>query len=95
MAVLQIEHRVRDFDSWKAAFDSDPVGRQAGGVRRYRIMRPSDDRDNVLIELQFDGTEEAVAFRERLQTMWSRVVAEGLIEPPTTRVVEEIESGEL
>jgi hypothetical protein len=26
MPTLQIEHSVRDFDSWKAAFDSDPAG---------------------------------------------------------------------
>ena len=26
MAILQIQHAVRDFDRWKQAFDSDPVG---------------------------------------------------------------------
>jgi hypothetical protein len=34
MTTLQIEHGVRDYDAWKQAFDSDPVGREAGGVRR-------------------------------------------------------------
>ena len=36
-AVLYIEHAVRDFDAWKRAFDSDPVGREQNGVRRYRV----------------------------------------------------------
>lgn len=45
MPGLQIEHPVRDFDAWKAALDSDPVGRERGGVRRYRILRPTDDPD--------------------------------------------------
>jgi hypothetical protein len=39
---ILIEHGARDYEAWKQAFDSDPVGREAGGVRRYRIMRPSD-----------------------------------------------------
>jgi hypothetical protein len=42
VSILQIEHGARDYEAWKQAFDSDPVGREAGGVRRYRIMRPSD-----------------------------------------------------
>jgi hypothetical protein len=91
MAVLRIEHRVRDFDSWKAAFDGDPVGRQRGGVRSYRILRAADDANLVLIELEFDDAAAAEAFRERLQAMWSRVVAEGLIEAPTARIAEEVE----
>ena len=33
MPTLQIEHAVRDYDSWKAAFDSDPVGREQEGDR--------------------------------------------------------------
>jgi hypothetical protein len=54
MPILQIQHAVRDFDAWKRAFDSDPVGRQQGGVRRYRILRAADDPNFVVIELEFD-----------------------------------------
>ena len=93
MPVLQIEHPVRDFDAWKAAFDSDPVGRERGGVRRYRILRPSDDPNYVLVELEFDGTGDAEAFRSALQALWSRVQAEGLIEGARVRIVDEVETG--
>ncbi len=95
MAVLQIEHRVRDFDSWKAAFDSDPVGREQGGVRSYRILRTAGDPNLVLIELELDGVSEAEAFLERLRGLWSRIVAEGLIEAPTARIAEEVESRQI
>jgi hypothetical protein len=27
MYILRIEHPVSDYDAWKAAFDSDPIGR--------------------------------------------------------------------
>jgi hypothetical protein len=35
MAILRIEHRVPSYESWKQAFDSDPVDRKGSGVRRY------------------------------------------------------------
>jgi len=50
--VLQIEHTVGNFDSWKAAFDSDPMGRQKSGVRRYHIFQPTDDPNYVMIDLE-------------------------------------------
>ena len=43
MYILRIEHPVPNFDGWKKAFDSDPVGREKSGVRRYQILRPTDD----------------------------------------------------
>jgi hypothetical protein len=67
MPVLQIEHAVRDFDAWKAAFDSDPIGRESGGVRRYRILRPVDDPNYVVVDLEFDTSGEAEAFRASLR----------------------------
>jgi hypothetical protein len=44
-AILRIEHPVADFERWRHAFDSDPVGRERGGVRRYRVMRARGDAD--------------------------------------------------
>jgi hypothetical protein len=41
MYILRIEHPVPDYDTWKASFDSDPIGRERSGVRRYRILRPT------------------------------------------------------
>jgi hypothetical protein len=43
MPIVRIEHPVPDFEGWKQAFDSDPVGRGRSGVRRYAILRPVDD----------------------------------------------------
>jgi hypothetical protein len=91
MTILQIEHAVRDFDGWKNAFDSDPVGREQGGVRRYRILRSVDDPNYVLIELEFDSSGEAETFRTALREMWGRAQAQGIIESPQARIVEEVE----
>jgi len=94
MPILQIEHPVRDFDAWKAAFDSDPVGREQGGVRGYRIYQPLDDPNYVIVDLEFDNSVEADAFRLALREMWASVEAEGLIADSRERLLDEVESRE-
>src|SRR5262249_21775323 len=39
MTILHIEHPIRDFDLWKKAFDSDPIGRERSGVRHHQVLR--------------------------------------------------------
>ena len=92
MATLQIQHAVRDFAGWKRAFDSDPVGREQGGVRRYRILQAADDPNFVVIELEFDSVEEAKAFGDRLRELWSRAGDELGLESPQARVFDSVES---
>lgn len=68
---LRIEHPVGSHDCWKKAFDSDPIGRQKSGVCLYRILRPKDDPNYVMIDLEFEGLKEAENVRSALQKMWS------------------------
>lgn len=89
--VLRIEHPVPDFAAWKAAFDSDPVGREQSGVRHYRILQPIDDPGYVMIDLEFDGPDEAEAFHAALRELWRRV---DVMRDPRARIVEMVESKE-
>jgi hypothetical protein len=89
--VLRIEHSVRDFDEWKSAFDGDPIGREQGGVRRYRVLRPMDDSNFALIDLEFESQGEAEALLTALRELWGRV---DVMRDPQARVVEIVESGE-
>lgn len=84
-AILRIEHPVADFDRWREAFDSDPEGRQASGVRRFRIMRGFEDSSLVLIDLEFDAPEDANHFLMRLRSLWARV---DFVSEPQARVAE-------
>ena len=59
MVILQIEHAVADFNGWKKVFDSDPVNRRGSGVRRHRVMRPVDNPNHAIVDLEFDTAEEA------------------------------------
>jgi hypothetical protein len=93
MHVLRIEHPVPNFAAWKEAFDSDPVGREQAGVRRYRVLRPIDDPNYVMIDLEFDSAGEAEAMLAALRNKWRRV--EGTIMMnPQAQIVEAVESKE-
>jgi hypothetical protein len=93
MPTLRIEHPIRDYETWKAAFERDPAGRQRGGVRRYRILRPIDDPHYVMIDLDFDSVSQAKAFLVALHTLWqSPQAAPALGGSPQTCIVETVES---
>jgi len=95
--VLQIEYPVPNYAAWKAAFDRDLLDREGSGVRRYRVLRPTDDPNYVLIDLEFDETERAEAYLAALQRQFyssqddaSSAVGGG----PQTRIVEVAEAKE-
>ena len=96
MHVLQIEHPIRNFDTWKAAFDRFSDKRQQSGVRRYQVLRPAVDPNYVIIELEFDDPGEAEAFLCWLRRdVWSsQEAAPPLLGEPQTRIVEAVEVGE-
>jgi heme-degrading monooxygenase HmoA len=96
MHILGIEHQIRDFNSWKAAFDRDPIGRQQSGVRGHRVLRPIDDPNYVMLDLEFESASEAEAFRDALQRdVWrSRQAASALVGSPQTRIIEAVENKE-
>ena len=68
--VIRVEHPVPSFEAWQARFDSDPLGREENGVKRYRVMRGADDAGYVLIDLEFGERAEAEAFLSALQELW-------------------------
>jgi len=95
MFIVQIEHPVPNFDAWKKAFDSDPVGRERSGVRRYQILRPIDDPNYVMIDLDFDSARAAEAFLAAMREVWrSPKAAPALAGSPQTQIVEVVESKE-
>ncbi len=95
-SVLRIEHEVPDYETWKReGFDRDPIGREHNGVRRYRVLRSSDNRDLVAIELEFDSRAAAEAFAAALSEMWRRVRGRfGWRELPEARIYDLAASGE-
>lgn len=72
MSILHIEHPITDFETWASAFDRFTEARRDAGVRSHRVLRPVDDPCYVVVDLEFDTDEAAVAFREFLQqVVWA------------------------
>jgi len=94
MPTVRIEHAVPNFDQWKRAFDSDPVGRKASGVRRYQVLRAQDDPNLVMIDLDFESVAEADAFLRAMEKIWAGP-AKAVMQNPRARVANLVETREL
>jgi hypothetical protein len=70
--ILRIEHTVPDYERWKQAFDSDPIGRERMGVRRYQILRPVDDQNYVMVDVEFDSRPAAEGLLSAMRNLWSQ-----------------------
>ena len=62
MRTLHIEHPITDLETWVAAFSRFADARREAGVRAERVQRPVDNPSYVVIDLDFDTTEEAGGF---------------------------------
>jgi hypothetical protein len=91
--ILRIEHPVADYEEWKKLFDSDPIRRQESGVRRYRISRPVDEADYVMIDLEFVSREKAEAALAALRSVWAPIDGK-VVMNPQTRIAEVVEAKE-
>ncbi len=91
MYILHIEHPVPDFEGWKKAFNSDPVGRVRSGVRRYWISRAVDDPNHVSIDLEFATESEAAGLLAAMRAVWARVQGQIMMNPQA-RIAEIVET---
>ena len=94
MLILQIEHKVPNYEGWKKAFDSDPINRKKSGVRRYQVYRQADDPNNVIIDLYFDNAEDAETILASLQNLWKKVEGTVMIKAQT-RILHLVETIDL
>lgn len=66
MAIMVMNFEVDDYDTWKASFDEDPVGRRAAGATGHTVSRAVDNPNEGFVRVEFPSVEQAKAFRERL-----------------------------
>jgi hypothetical protein len=94
MTILQIEHPVSSFESWREAFDADPINRKECGVNHYLVFRPIEDPNYVIIHLGFDSLSDARDTLEKLEQLWQKLDGSILINPQT-RLLDIAEAVEL
>ena len=94
MPTLHIEHPITDFETWASAFARFSDHRRAAGVRAERVQRPVGNRSHVVIDLEFDTTDEAEAFLAFLKaTVWGiRENAPALAGTPETAILEPVDT---
>ena len=91
MIILRVQHSVPDFESWKQAFDSDPMDRKGSGVRRYYAYRAVADPNLVMVDLELGTRAEADRLLEKLRQLWAGPGG-AVMKNPEAWVIEEFES---
>jgi hypothetical protein len=59
MALLIVQHKVRDYPGWRPAFDAHKSSQVGAGLTNARVYRKTDDPNNVVI--LFDVADVAKA----------------------------------
>lgn len=67
---MHIEHPVPDYDN-----------RKKMGVRNFRILRPVDNPNNVIIDLTFDTVQQANPLLAAMREVWKIVVGKIMTDP--------------
>jgi hypothetical protein len=65
MAFMLTRIQVDDYETWKPIFDADPPGARKAATG-HRILRGSEEPNEVFVQVEFASSEDANAARERL-----------------------------
>lgn len=88
MGVLIIRHKVKDYATWKTAFDGHAGARKAAGLTNPRLYRSSDDHNEVVIIFDMRDAGEAKKFAAG-PDLKSTMASAGVIDQPTAYFLEE------
>ena len=60
--IIIVQHKVRDYDTWKPVFDEHEATRRRYGANGHELYRGSDDPNELTIVNHFPSKEQAEAF---------------------------------
>ena len=60
--IVEIAHKVKDYDKWRPAFNTDSTARRASGLKDIVVGRSMDDPNNLLVVLEASDVQKAKAF---------------------------------
>ena len=94
MPTLHIEHAISDLATWLGAFNQFADARRDAGVTAQRIHQPVDDAKYIVVQLDFDTSEDAERFKDFLESVvWkSQELSPGLAGTPRARILREVEA---
>ena len=90
MATLIVRHRVRDYEAWKAVYDSADELRKQSGIVAASVYRDPEDHNAIVVRHQFRDMQGATSFAgsSELKEAMARAGVEG---PPEIWIVEDVE----
>lgn len=59
---LSAQHRVRDYDTWRSAFDAHAPIRRQHGCTAETVYRGADDPDSIVVVMEYPSREAALGF---------------------------------
>ncbi|HXY32375.1 MAG TPA: NAD(P)H-binding protein [Gemmatimonadaceae bacterium] len=88
MFVMAIKHKVRDYATWKSAYDAFPP--TAAGATFSRVNRATDDPNEVLVVTGWNAEKDAKAFTSNPE-LGKAMATAGVIGAPRFEVYEQVE----
>jgi heme-degrading monooxygenase HmoA len=89
VAYVLIEHRVRDFETFRKVYVDDAERRERLGSQGGVVFRVADDPDNVIVMLQWDTVEHARDFAGSLELEQAMEWSTSNVATPRVTVLDE------
>ena len=89
MPSLLVQHKVPDFDKWKALFDSDEENRRNHGSQGGFVWRGADDPNEISVLLHWDSVDNMKKFRDSPE-LKEKMKEAGITERPSFYFLEEV-----
>ena len=90
MGMLVIRHKVKDYSTWRPAFDRHASAQRSAGLRDPHVFRSSDDQNEVVIFFRTTETAKAKDFIASTN-LKSTMAKAGVIDTPTFYFLESAE----
>ena len=90
MPYLLVRHKVQEYARWKPVFDDHAPARKAAGSKGGRLFRSAHDANEVVILLEVEDLEKAIAFAQS-DDLREAMQRAGVADRPDVYFLEEIE----
>ena len=88
MGLMIVRHKVKNYGSWKKAFDGHAGAQKAAGLTKPRLFRSADDPNEIVILLDYKDLKMAKMFGASAD-LKETMKAAGVVDKPTIHFVEQ------
>ena len=87
MSYILVNHKVKNFDSWKSYFDNDIPEQKKAGIKLNKVFSSAKDKNDVFILFETSDLEKATGFftNPRLKDLMHTA---GVVSEPDVKILE-------